>query len=122
MTLLPYADNIWVIGRTVTETRIAVNRIVGGMKQMGWTLGGDGELLINPHITQRPPPGIKDVTWNGEELKIVEGMKVLGFRLNPAGTDTDIRKEMFRKSWAQFWKTRKTICGGKHVGVQIWPG
>ena len=58
----------------------------------GLETGRDGELLINRHKTQRPPPGITDVTWNGAELKIIEGMAVLGFRLNPAGTDTDIRK------------------------------
>ena len=92
--------------------------MVEGMEQVGWKLGGDGELLTNRHITQRPPPGIKDVTWNGADLKIVEGMKVLGFRLNQAGTDTDIRKEMIRKPWAQFWKPGKTFCGGKRGGVR----
>ena len=67
---------------------------------------GDGELLINRHVTQRPPPGVDKVTWNGAELKIVEGMKVLGFRLHAAGTDTDIRREMIKKSWAQFWQNK----------------
>ena len=92
LALLAHADNMWVIGRIVTETRIAVDNIVEGMEQVCWKLGGEGELLINRHITQRPPPGITEVTWNGAELNIVEGMKVLGFRLNSAGTETDIRK------------------------------
>ena len=97
LTLTAYADNIWVIGRTVRETKTAVEDIVEGMKEVGWKLGGDGELLINRHVTQRPPPGINSVKWNEAELQIVEGMEVLGFRLNAAGTDTDIRREMINK-------------------------
>ena len=54
--------------------------------------GRDGELLINKHVTQRPPPGLNSIHWNGADLQIVEGMKVLGFRLNAAGTDTEIRR------------------------------
>ena len=95
--MMAYADNIWVIGRTVTETRIAVIQIVDGMKEVGWKLGGDGELLINRHVTQRPPPGVDKVTWNGADLKIVEGMEVLGFRLNAAGTDTETRRDIIKK-------------------------
>ena len=77
------------------------------MKTVGWKLGGDGELLINRHVTQRPPPGLNSVQWNGADLQIVEGMKVLGFRLNAAGTDTDIIREMIKQSWAQFWQNKE---------------